>query len=81
MKYLLVVKKELDVYLRENGFTPIYSNSEKSIYEKSEELHMKVNGWHSKTNYHGKYSGHYDINTPRELEIELMLMGYCKDTP
>lgn len=77
-KYLLVVNGDLDNYLKEKGYQPIYSNSERnrSIYVKSVDLSLEVNGWHKETNTYGKIKEHFDLNTKRGLEIELMMGGY-----
>ena len=67
MKYLVVSNNELNDFLQRRGILPIHSNSEKAIYVKDEETSKGVNGWHWITNNHSKYSGHYDLNTEREL--------------
>lgn len=75
-RYLVVIDKDLDNYLQTCGFQPLYTNNEKTIYKQNDDLGMKVNSWHWKTNRHGKYDrGHYNLNSEKELEIELMLMG------
>ena len=73
MKYLLVVNCDLDNHLQNNGFSPLHSNSKRSIYIKNDDLCKKVNGWHWENNYHGRVKAHWDINTDKELERELRL--------
>lgn len=79
MKHLLVRDIDLNNYLLERGFTPIKSNSQQAIYVKNEEIQLAVNGWHWKSNRHSKYSGHYDINSQKELELEFRMMEATND--
>lgn len=62
MKYLVVVNSDLDNHLKENGFEPINTKSNRSIYIKSEDLSLCVNGWHWETNFHGRVKAHFDLN-------------------
>lgn len=76
MKYFLITDNDLNNHLLSRGYEPIHSNSEKSIYVKNEEVHMDIIGWCQDNNRFSKYNkGHYTINTERELEINLIMMG------